>query len=351
MRKLPPVGCQRNAERSGFTLIELLVVIAIIAVLIALLLPAVQQAREAARRTQCRNNMKQLGLAVHNFHDTFRKMPASVLQHSSVGNIDNYDLNFGPNWAVLILPYIDQANLYQSVSSSLGNYPINGDSGWRNARGTRLPAYLCPSDTGSETPNARAGGGWARGNYGANAGPGMHWNGGSVGVAELTGGVWKDHNPNGFASEYYPSWTAGWSGGGVFVVNGGNDLASVTDGTSNTILFDEMRIGWNQNDIRGTWAMGQCGASISAGNGRIDTPSPNVGLSGYDDIQGCQDNPTIGLGCCGCNSWQVTAKSKHTGGVTVGLADGSVRFISNSIAQQTWFLLHSRNDSQSVGEF
>jgi prepilin-type N-terminal cleavage/methylation domain-containing protein len=351
MRKISPVRSQWKAERSGFTLIELLVVIAIIAVLIALLLPAVQQAREAARRTQCRNNLKQLGLAVHNFHDTYRKMPASVLANSSVGGIDDYNQNFGPNWAVLILPYIDQANLYTSVSSSLLNYPTNGDSTWRNIRGARLPAYLCPSDTGSDTLNARVGGGWGRGNYGANAGPGMHWNGGTVGVAEFTGGVWKDHNPSGFASEYYPSWTAGSSGGGVFVVNGGNDMASISDGTSNTILFDEMRIGWNENDIRGTWAMGQAGASISAGNGRIDTPTPNLSYSGWDDIQGCQDNPSIGMGCCGCNSWQVTAKSKHTGGVLTGLADGSVRFISNSIAQQTWFFLHSRNDSQSMGEF
>ena len=351
MRRMSPISPHPTSKRSGFTLIELLVVIAIIAVLIALLLPAVQQAREAARRTQCRNNMKQMGLAVHNFHDTFRKMPASVLMHTSVGGIDNYNEKFGPNWAVQLLPYFDQANLYQSAASSLATYSVNGDATWRSVRSTRLTALLCPSDTGSETPAAAAGGNWARGNYGANAGPGMHWNGGSVGVANKTGGVWRDHNPNGFASEYYPSWTAGWSGGGVFVVNGGNDLASVSDGTSNTILFDELRIGWNTNDIRGTWAMGQSSASISAGNGRIDTPTPNISPSGADDIQGCQDNPGIGLGCCGCNSWQVTAKSKHTGGVTTGLTDGSVRFVSSNVSHQIWFLLHSRNDNQSVGEY
>ena len=118
--------------------------------------------------------------------------------------------------------------------------------------------------------------------------------------------------------------SAGLNGGGAFVVNGGTKVELLQDGTSTTVLFDELRIGWNANDIRGTWAMGQAGASISAGNGRIDTPTPNVSYSGWDDIQGCQDNPNIGMGCCGCNSWQVTAKSKHSNGVNVGFADGSV---------------------------
>lgn len=135
------------------------------------------------------------------------------------------------------------------------------------------------------------------------------------------------------------------------VVNGNTKLDTLADGTSNTILIDELRIGWNANDIRGTWAMGQAGASISAGNGRIDTPTPNVSYSGWDDIQGCQDNPAIGMGCCGCNSWQVTAKSRHSGGVNVALADGSVRFVKNGIDQRTWFLLHSRNDGQVLDNY
>ncbi|MFO0865695.1 MAG: DUF1559 domain-containing protein [Gemmataceae bacterium] len=208
-----------------------------------------------------------------------------------------------------------------------------------------------PSDTGAETQCARAGGGWARGNYGGNAGPGMFWNGGSVGVAVKNGSTWTDNNPNGFASEYYPAYTSGWTGGGPLVINGGTKFASLTDGSSSTILVDEFRIGPSANDIRGTWAMGMTGASVSAGNGRIDTPTPNASMSGGDDIQGCDDRNDIGMGCCsGCNSWQVTAKSRHTGGVQAVFADGHVQFISNSVTQRAWFLLHSRNDGQSIGE-
>ncbi|NBO91494.1 MAG: DUF1559 domain-containing protein [Planctomycetia bacterium] len=334
--------------RYAFTLIELLVVIAIIAILIGLLLPAVQKVREAAARMQCSNQMKQLALACHNFQDSTGSLPASVMLHPSVSDPSNYDQNFGPNWAVLILPYIEQGNLYNSIANSVTNYATTGDSGWRSIRNQNVKTFLCPSDSGADTLCARAGGNWARGNYGANEGPGMHWNGGAVGVTVLSSGQWRDNNPSGFASEYYPSWTAGMSGGGALVVNGGTRLHTFEDGTSNTILIDELRIGWNANDIRGTWAMGQTGASLSSGNGRIDTPTPNVSLSGYDDIQGCQDNPSIGMGCCGCNSWQVTAKSKHTGGVMVGFADGSVKFVSNSVSQQTWFQLHSRNDGRVI---
>jgi prepilin-type N-terminal cleavage/methylation domain-containing protein/prepilin-type processing-associated H-X9-DG protein len=334
-------------SRAGFTLIELLVVIAIIAILIGLLLPAVQTVREAAARAKCANNMKQLALGAHNYQDTNGSLPASVMLGLFVTDNSDYNQNFGPNWAVLMLPHIEQGPMFSQIQTSVNNYLATGDSGWRAIRGNKIPTYLCPSDTGQDLLTAAAGGGWGRGNYGANVGPGMSWNGGGVGVAVRNSSGWQDNNPAGFAQEYYPSWTNGWSGGGAFVANGGSlRLEKYQDGTSATILFDELRIGWNQNDIRGTWAMGQCGASLSAGNGRIDTPTPNISLSGWDDIQGCQDNPSIGMGCCGCNSWQVTAKSKHPGGVNTAFGDGSVRFIRDSVSQRTWFLLHSRNDGQ-----
>ena len=91
--------------------------------------------------------------------------------------------------------------------------------------------------------------------------------------------------------------------------------------------------------------MGQTGASVSAANGRSDTPSPNFSCSGCDDVQGSDDRNDLGMGSCGtCGSWQVTAKSRHTGGVMTGFGDGSVRFVRNSVSVRSWFLLHSRND-------
>ena len=339
----------RLRTRYGFTLIELLVVIAIIAILIGLLLPAVQKIRDAANRMKCSNNMKQLGLAAHNHHDTTGKLPPAVLLNRNVTNPADYNQNFGPNWAIMLLPYIEQDNLYRTVQQNVGNYMTDNNSAWRVIRNTRLPGLTCPSDIGYQQHCNRAGGDWARGNYGANTGPGMWWIGANEGAITSANGLMTESGWG--ISGYYASNVAGLSGGGVFPVNEGITLAAITDGTSSTIMFDELRIGPSANDLRGTWAMGQAGASLSSANGRLDTPTPNVSLSGYDDIQGGDDRPEIGMGACGgCGSWQVTAKSRHAQGVNACMADGSVRFFRNSIDSRTWFLYHSRNDGQTIND-
>src|SRR5262249_51177328 len=183
----------------AFTLIELLVVIAIIAILIGLLLPAVRKIREAANRMKCTNNIKQIGLALHNYNDVNATLPPAVyvrlINPGAVGwNDEN---NIGPNWAILILPFIEQDNLYNTVSTSIQNYSswalgtgtIVNDQNWRVIRGNIIPIYRCPSEPFGTTLGSRASGGWARGNYGANMGPGWGSLGGFTSSTHTAGGL------------------------------------------------------------------------------------------------------------------------------------------------------------------
>src|SRR4051812_30601402 len=127
-------------RRAGFTLIELLVVIAIIAVLIALLVPAVQKVREAAARAHCQNNIKQAALACHSYHDQFKSLPEAVRMNSSITATGQPGQNFGPNWMVLILPFVEQGPLYNTVSASIQAYATTpAEAGWRSIRSTRIP--------------------------------------------------------------------------------------------------------------------------------------------------------------------------------------------------------------------
>jgi prepilin-type N-terminal cleavage/methylation domain-containing protein len=338
-----------NTNRRAFTLIELLVVIAIIAILIGLLLPAVQKVRESASRARCMNNIKQIVLGCSLHAEQLRRLPASITMADS-SNINNYNNNFGPNWAVFLLPFIEQGNLYNTYGDSIANFRNTGDASWRGIRSQSIPLYLCPSDAGREqqTPCNKAGGGWARGNYGANVGPGMWWNTNrDDSVAHVVNGVTVEHVPR-FGSGVFGYAGLQFKGGGVFTVNTGIKLDDITaaDGTSTTIMIDELRVGPSANDLRGTWAMGMAGASIVAGSGRSDGPGPNISLAGYDDVQDGDNRPDIGMGAYLVHSNQVTAKSRHIRGVLSGFCDGSVRYIQNGVTQPVWFFLHSRNDGQ-----
>src|ERR1043166_3387577 len=245
----------RRHVRPAFTLIELLVVIAIIAILIALLVPAVQKVREAAARTQCINNMKQLALACHAYHDTNKQLPPSKLVGRGIGGFD--ENNMGPNWAVLALPYYDQNPLYMQYQNSINNYKAfavqNGtgganDQGWRGMRGIKLSVHMCPSESNSESLGGNVGGGWARGNYAANEGPGDP--GGGAGGQGGSG--------NGAGGNNYNGW--GLSGG-VLTANYGFPLVKIKDGSSNVVMLAHIRAGVNTGDMRGCWALGEPGAS------------------------------------------------------------------------------------------
>jgi prepilin-type N-terminal cleavage/methylation domain-containing protein len=323
-----------SAFRRGFTLIELLVVIAIIAILIGLLLPAVQKVREAAARMTCSNNLKQIGLACHNYHDTNQELPPAVLCNPS-SSWSNDGL-IGPNWAVLILPYVEQDNLYKSVSTSIQNYQawVKGSGGlndqnWRAIRGTNVKTYVCPSEDQAKTVGTAVGGGWAAGNYAGNEGPGDPG-------ATATGGGGNTYN--------------GWgSSGGLIVINGGVTMAAATaqDGLSNTIMINHIRVGPQTSDMRGRWAFGMPGGSLTANHGIGDSFGPNDTGCCSDDVLGCQDRPDIQMGCWSGGYGQATGRSKHTGQVLAAMGDGSVRGFRNGIDQRTWYLMNSRNDGQT----
>jgi prepilin-type N-terminal cleavage/methylation domain-containing protein len=293
-----------RSRRPAFTLIELLVVIAIIAILIALLLTAVQQAREAARRTQCRNNLKQLGLAVHNYHDNFGTVPPGWVGVTS-GQPDVSGIN-GWGWASKLLPEMDQSPLYNQINFNLQvGAPANA-----TARTTAVPAFLCPSDVsqqrwsipavGTTTPLAEVAG------------------------ASYAGVFGKDEVD--FCTGLAPGIPC--SSNGMFYLNSKVRFADVTDGLSSTLV-----VGERQTRASAAWLYTWTGV-VAGGDNPIcrilgDTDVvPNHSLIRMDEFA-----------------------SYHTGGAQFALGDGAVRFISTNIDLNVYRNLSSRNAGDIVGEF
>ena len=334
-----------HRARKGFTLIELLVVIAIIAILIGLLLPAVQKVREAAARMSCTNNLKQLGIACHSYEGTAGKLPVGV-QVIGTNNVDDLNRVVGPNWIVLTLPHLEQTALYNSVDVNSFLTSNGTNASWAGLRGAKLKPLICPSDSNTETPsnvgaNVANGvnvSGWARGCYAANAGPNGY-------------GAYSDGSGN--SQTNLANNGTNYGGGAVMGVNYGAKIANIEDGSSNTVMLAEIRAGYRTEDRRGSWALGQNGASMISGGGVGDCVGPNDGTSTKqqycDDINisPCESDTAAkqGMGSwCGCTLGQAQARSRHTGGVNVCYGDGSVKFIRDSITFLTWAELLSRND-------
>ena len=312
--------------RGGFTLVELLVVIAIIGILVALLLPAVNSAREAARRVQCISNLHNLALAVLNYESAEKRFPNGMTYDDSSPATRIQSLtNFGPNWIITILPYIEEQGLYDLFNLELSiNDPVN-----RIPRGNTISVLICPTDNRNQqlysgAANSRHGDNWARGNYGANTGnaPLFHRTGDGMYSKQSDG--WQDDLKR-----------------GVMGPNVAVKMRQIVDGSSKTIMIGELRAGPTDGDPRGTWALGHAGASLLAWYGfRGDANGPNACNDYADDIPTtlrCRnlDRQMLRDICMPCdgssNFTQATTRSIHQGGVHLAFVDGSVRFISDDV--------------------
>lgn len=317
--------CQAG-HRRAFTLIELLVVIAIIAILIALLLPAVQQAREAARRTQCRNNLKQMGLALHNYHDNFNVLV--YRQGGSAGATDDLSGNRNRlSGLVGLLPYVDQGPLFNQISGGFTN-------------------------TGGNPVNAPPGGPapWNQGGANINYPP---WRATIPGIVCPSAGVHRDTRPNGRTSY-------GFSAGdsvtsvqdrnprGVFGYQSRVRIGDITDGTSNTILMAEMDFSTAGRDLSnvdqgtGSTIPNDCRARFDRTTNQYvaaANPQPHRGARWSDGGAAFSavttilppNSPSCTFGNGDATNGIYSSSSKHTGGVHVLMGDGAVRFISENI--------------------
>jgi prepilin-type N-terminal cleavage/methylation domain-containing protein len=291
----------RSRRKSGFTLIELLVVIAIIAILIALLLPAVQQAREAARRTQCRNNLKQLGLALHNYHDVFNCFPINTPSSGPTRGTSPNEGIAGTTFIIASFPYLDQAPLYNQFNFSLRNIEAPNLALIQN---TPLSALICPSDPTQPIRNDQAQW-WAYPGLLSNSasGAGIGQKSSITCYKGMMGNTWDSYPPDAMF-ERAPS---------VIQRVGVKDI---TDGTSNVMAMSERSPSWSPwsswGGANGVWINSDY--LINAwprANGWVPEPSEAGGIK------------------YGASSW-------HVGGVFALFADGSVHFVSENINFQTY---------------
>ncbi|GAC1473471.1 MAG: DUF1559 domain-containing protein [Isosphaeraceae bacterium] len=348
----------------GFTLIELLVVIAIIAVLIALLLPAVQAAREAARRAQCINNMKQIGLAIHNYHSTNEVFPmGDSFQPQGFPGKPSYALWNSFSAQALMLPYMEQSPLYNAINFSWAVADSLNNTVWV----TKVNSYLCPSDGNAGNKNINS--------YAASYGT-------------TTSGMFAwDNNALNYQK---PSGSSG-----MFTFGIAYGVRDATDGTSNTVAYSEILVGkqgkfydgaTTPSRYRGNMLMA---SSASGGDGLLDantnipavlrniaackaefvTPAADGKISDFRGWRWAHGNPAFSMfntilvpndpSIGGCrdggnpnywpdSSFVVGASSNHAGGVNTLMADGSVKFVKSSVSMPTWWALGTRANGEVI---
>ena len=338
-----------ESRKRGFTLIELLVVIAIIAILIALLLPAVQQAREAARRTQCKNHMKQIGLALHNYHDVYRLFPLGSAP-TGMGTAANYVMG---NWKYRLLPYLDQVAMFNTSISRVywrisSPPPSPNTLVWKEFR---VPPYHCPSSDLTWTTRSD------QGNSADRIDSETH---DYVGIM----GAHPDPAGRGYPQARTPETPYGWLYNTGMLL-GGECVAirDCTDGTSNTIIVGEqsgnsLSSGSVRTDYMSGWSCGHsCRESVSVINANRTTGDLCVSScgsplrTGITVINGSPNPVSPPYRGDRSSRAHVPLKSYHVGGVHILLADGSARFLGDNTDAGICRQLAVRDDGSALGDY
>lgn len=345
-------------RRIGFTLIELLVVIAIIAILIAILLPAVQQAREAARRTQCRNNLKQMGLAMHNYESTYTRFPLPVYALKPTSGGDAVGLGTTTVWSLAILPYIDQANVF--------NLYDTGKSAWapENAAAGQaiLPAYLCP--TVPRTSKTISYNNTYMQSIGLTTAPIVLNNAGAIDY------IVTPRIQDGFLPTI-PVRMNGWGvggadgfpGGGTDWTATGGRIADITDGTSNTTMIVELagrnKLYYHRKVMTSVAPMDDADWQANFGGGAWVDPFNGQFMLAGRLPDGSGTAGPCAINCSNSRSYDppfvenhgAGPYSFHAGGAHALLCDGTVRFLNENMSIVTLAALFTRDNGEVVGDY